>query len=147
VVLWPEDQEGEFFQIRLSEPLNNRPFEPPVDLNVKLSEFAVKDKLGNPKYRKYKDREVALYDPPYEIGMVHKNRGEFSAWASVEKETLSQMINLVLSKHTTYVQITEQIKPKPPAAGRGKNRWVYRVSIHLGDEDERSMPTPSRKTK
>ena len=45
---------------------------------------------------------------------------------------LSQMINLVL-RH-----LYEVIKPKPKGR-RGKNRWIRRVNVHLGDEEERQI--------
>ncbi len=146
VVLWPEEQEGDFYRVSLSEGLKDWFVGPPKDYSVKLGDFAVEDKHGRRKYRKYKDELIGIYDPPYEIGMIEKSGGQYHAWANLEGEILSQMINLVLNANTTYVHVYEIIKPKPNGR-RGKNRWVTRVSIHLGDEDERVMPTPPLKTK
>lgn len=138
VVLWPDEQEGDIYHIRLSEGLKDWFLGPPTDFSVKLGEFAVRDKQGNRKYRKYKGQEIEIYDPPFEIGMIDKSGGEYYASANVEKETLSQMINLVLSPNIKYVRLCEVIKPKPKGR-RGKNRWITRVSVHLGEEDEREM--------
>jgi len=139
VVIWPEEQEGDIYHITLSEPLKDWFFGPPTDFNVKLGQFAVEDKDGNRKYGKYKGQEIPIYNPPFEIGMINKSSGEYQAWARVEANFLAQMIKLVLSQNTLYVRIGEWIKPKPPGAGRGRNRWINGISIHLGDEDEREM--------
>jgi len=138
VVIWPEEQEGDHYHISLSEPLKDWFFGPPKNLNAKLGDFVVTDKQGNPKYRKYKHGELPIYEPPFQIGMIDKRPGGFSAFVSVRAEILSQMINLVLSKHAIYVHLVEMIKPKPEGR-RGKNRWVTRISVHLGEEDERDI--------
>jgi hypothetical protein len=135
VVLWPEEQSGDVYYLRLSEPLKDWFFGPPTDFGVKLGEFPARAKKGNRKYRKFKGEDIPLYDPPYQIGMIEKNRGQFYASASVETEILSRMINLALSGKTIYVHLREILKPKP--SGRGKNRWITGVSLHMGEYDER----------
>lgn len=143
VVIWPEEQEGDVYHISLSEGIKDWFLGPPTDYSVKLGHFAVRDKQGNRKYRKYKGKEIEIYDPPFEIGMIEKSGGEYHAWANVEGEILSQMINLVLSANTKYVHLSEVIRPKPTGR-RGKNRWVTRVSVHLGEDDEREIEIPRK---
>jgi len=141
VVIWPEEQEGDLYHITLSEPLKDWFFGPPTDYSIQLGEFAVKDKHGNRKYRKYKGEEIDIYEPPFEIGSIDKGRDKYQAWVGIETKILAQMINLVLSNNIIYVHIGEVIKPKPPGTRRGKNRWIKRINIHLGDEDEREIET------
>jgi len=138
IVLWPEEQAGDHYHISLSEPLKDWFFGPPKNLHAKLGDFVVTDKQGNPKYRKCKLGEVPIYEPPFQIGLIDKRPGGLSAFVTVQEEILSQMINLVLSKQATYVHLVEVIKPKPEGR-RGKNRWVTRISVHLGEEDERDI--------
>jgi len=139
VVIWPEEQEGDLYHFTLTEPLKDWFFGPPMDFSVKLGEFAAKDNQGNRKYRKYKGEEIGIYEPPFEIGSIDKGGIKYQAFVWTETKILAQMINLVLSHDTIYVHIGEVIKPKLPGTGRGKNRWITRISIHLGEEDEREI--------
>jgi hypothetical protein len=102
-----------------------------------LGKYPAKDKKGNRKYHKYKGKDVPDYDPPFQIGMIDKSGDQFHASANVETEILSQMINLALSGKTIYAHLREVIKPKP--SGRGKNRWITGVSLHMGEYDERDV--------
>ena len=137
VVLWPEEQSGDVYYLRLSEPLKDWFFGPPTDFGVKLGEFTARNKKGNRKYRKYKGEDIPVYDQPFQIGMIKKRGGQFHASANVETEILSQMIKLLLSGKTIYVHLRETVKPKP--SGRGKNRWITGVSLHMGEYDERDI--------
>lgn len=144
IVIWPEEQEGDVYHITLTEPIKDWFLGPPTDFRIKLGEFAVKDKHGNRKYRNYKGSEIEIYEPPFEIGSIDKGGGEFHAYIWTETKILAQMINLVLSQNTIYAHIGEVIKPKLPGTGRGKNRWINRISIHLGDKDEHDMETKAQ---
>lgn len=137
-------EEGDLYHITLTEPLKDWFFGPPTNFNIKLDEFAAKDKHGNRKYRKYKGEEIDIYEPPFEIGSINKGGDQYQAHVWTEMKILAQMINLVLRHDDIYVHICEVIKPKLPGTGRGKNRWITRINLHLGEEDEREMEIKNR---
>jgi hypothetical protein len=82
---YPDDRSGETFLITV---YGDQPGE--GELNARLRDFHIKDKYGDPKYRKLRGRHMPVYEIPKGVGFLQKVRGKNSWYGCIWVTKLSQ---------------------------------------------------------
>jgi hypothetical protein len=119
---YPDDRSGERYSITVYGDQSDE-----GDLNAKLREFHIKDKNGDPKYRKSRGHYLPVYEVPKGVGLLQKVRGE-NSWNGcvwVPDRTVSMMLTLLNSMGALFVELHER---------RGaRNRWVNSLRLQTTD--------------
>ena len=69
ICTYPEERSGDRYQVTVYGDRFDE-----GDLDARLKEFHIKDKDGNPKYRKSRGHHLPVYDIPKGVGYLQKNR-------------------------------------------------------------------------
>ncbi len=122
ICTYPEERLGQRFSITVR---GNQPDQ--GDLNVRLQEFHVNDKNGDPKYRKLRGYDRPVYDVPKRVGLLEKVRGENSwhGWICVPEITVAVMLTLLERRRPVFVEMHERRVER--------NRWINGVTLQTAD--------------
>jgi hypothetical protein len=119
---YPEERSGDRYQITV---YGDQPDE--GDLNARLKEFHIKDKNGDPKYRKSRGHYLPVYEIPKAVGFLQKERGENSwngcAWVS--DQTVSMMLTLLERNGPVFAELHERRV--------ARNRWINGLTLQTTD--------------
>ena len=121
-----------------SQGINDRKYEiiaygseaQPGDFDLKLSDCHLQDEKGFRQFRKYRGREVPIYNIPNGIGMLTRLKGSQitfgSAWVS--PETITNMLAVLPHVSPIYLSIHERL-----IEGQ---RWIIGLTLQTSDPDE-----------
>ena len=122
---WPEDRTGDRYEVTLYGG------ESPVhDLNARLKDLAELDEHGSPRFRKYRGREVPVYQPPSGLAVLDKVRGE-PAWRTylfVKPAFVDQWLALLTASSGPFIGLHE--------CRAGRSRWVRGIGLDTADPSE-----------
>lgn len=101
---YPEEKAGQSYRIDIyGEELRFG------DFAKTLADVHVRDKYGQPKYRRRGDNYFPLYDPPDSIGFIDRTRGSqlWTACAWVPPGSVTDMMTVLPHMPTIYIAIQE----------------------------------------
>lgn len=114
----PDDRAGNSYDIMLSGESA-----PVRDLDCKLRGLAELDEFGAPRYRKYRGRDVPIYEPPPGLGVLNKVRGapSWSTFLLVKPSMIEQWLTLLTTRSELFISMHE--------FRANRTRWVRRIQI------------------
>ena len=122
ICTYPENREGDKYLFTVYGDQSDE-----GDLNARLKEFHIKDKNGDPKYRKSRDHYLPVYEIPKGIGFIQKERG-VNSWNGciwVPNQTVAMMLTLLDKMGALFVELHER--------RIARNRWINSLSLQTTD--------------
>lgn len=123
---YPDDRVGDAYEVTIYG--NDSPS---LQLNATLKNVQARDKHGSPQYRRYRGREIPVYNPPAGgIGHIEKVRGErrWMVWLFLPSRFTQDALALLGHQRTLYLAINE--------CQEGKSRWVRSIALQTTDPAE-----------
>jgi|GEM_PF-1698952 len=125
VCTYPNERAGDKYHITV---YGRQPGE--RDLEATLSDYAVRDEEGARKYRKVRGQYIPVYQDPYGLGLLQKERGgkTWHGWLSIPEQIATQMLTLLTTVRPLYMDIHER--------KFGRTRWINGFGLQTTDPAE-----------
>ncbi len=122
ICTYPDDRAGDRYLITIYGDQSDE-----GDLDKKLQGYHVRDKNGDPKYRKSRGHYLPVYEVPKGVGFIQKERG-VNSWNGsiwVPNETVAMMFALLNSIGALFVELHER--------RIARNRWINSLTLQTTD--------------
>lgn len=99
-------------------------------LSGTLKDVQARDQRGSLQYRKYRGREIPVYNPPGGIGLLDKVRGEprWTGWVYVSPQFVNDSLVLLGQGKKLFVALHERKSER--------TRWIQSLDIQTTDPAE-----------
>jgi len=118
--IYPEGRANAKFEITIYGDRTGRD-------HPKLKDIRALKQNGIPVYRKYRDRQIPVYERPPGLATVQKRRGEnaWSTWFRVAPRVASDLLTVLKESRQLFVSIHER--------KLDRHRWVQGFSLQTTD--------------
>lgn len=95
-----------------------------------LKDMHARDAHGSLRYRRYRGKEVPIYDQPRSLGLLNKARGEsrWVGWLFTPSRFARDMLVLLSHGRDLFVALHER--------RIGRTRWIHGISLQTNDPTE-----------